>query len=197
MQRLFAFLALVGVIISIAYPRSAPLPPPGVSIDYQPHQTEPESTEKWKVENYVFTPLANFEIDARVLLRARYYFDQGASLSPLDLTLGWGPMSDTTTIEKIRLSHGHRYYSYRIQDRALDLKTVAHNSANMHLIPANDSVKSALLKVRPNEFISIKGKLVAIRSASGFTWRSSLTRKDTGMGACEVIWVDEVFYIDP
>ena len=188
---------VVGLAAFLGLPRPAAIPAPGISIDYAPHQSPPTEKKKWKVGDFVFTPLADFEIDARVLLRERYWFDAGAVVSPLDLTLGWGPISDTTNIEKIKLSIGHRYYSYRIKDSSLPVTTVARNSANMHLIPANESVRKDLLAVRQNEFISIKGKLVQIDSASGFTWRSSLTRNDTGMGACEVIWVDAVYYIDP
>lgn len=188
---------VVGLAAFLGMPRPASVPPPGISIDYAPHQSSPSQTSKWKFGDFVFTPLADFEIDARVLLRERYWFDAGAAVSPIDLTLGWGPISDTRNVEKLKLSHGHRYYSYRILDPSLPITTVARNSANMHLIPANESVKKDLLAIRQNEFISIKGKLVQIDSASGFTWRSSLTRNDTGMGACEVIWVDEVYYIDP
>ena len=39
--------------------------------------------------------------------------------------------------------------------------------------------------------IAIKGKLVRADHTSGWKWISSLSRKDTGKGACEIVWVEK------
>jgi len=31
---------------------------------------------------------------------------------------------------------------------------------------------------------------IAIRGSNGFVWNTSLTRGDTGPGACEIVWVE-------
>jgi hypothetical protein len=36
------------------------------------------------------------------------------------------------------------------------------------------------------------GYLVEVRGRDGFRWRSSLTREDTGNGACELVWVEKL-----
>ena len=40
--------------------------------------------------------------------------------------------------------------------------------------------------------IYLKGQLVEVKSSDGWTWRSSLSREDTGGGACELMLVEEV-----
>ena len=46
-------------------------------------------------EGYEILPLATYDIEARVLSVETYSWDQGAELAPIDLALGWGPMSDS------------------------------------------------------------------------------------------------------
>jgi hypothetical protein len=62
----------------------------------------------------------------------------------------------------------------------------------MHMIPANDDIKKTLEDLRPGEVIDLKGFLVLVTRPHGWKWKSSLSRTDTGMGACEVVWVDEL-----
>jgi hypothetical protein len=63
----------------------------------------------------------------------------------------------------------------------------------MHLIPATPAVEKRLKSLRPGQVVALKGYLVEVTGDGGFTWRSSLTREDTGAGACELIWVEELY----
>ncbi|HQO16731.1 MAG TPA: hypothetical protein PLG02_07185, partial [Methylotenera sp.] len=67
------------------------------------------------------------------------------------------------------------------------------HSANMHIIPANDSVKRQLSNVRQGQLVKIKGLLIEARRPDGWRWRSSLSREDTGNGACELMYVTELY----
>ena len=62
----------------------------------------------------------------------------------------------------------------------------------MHVIPADKQVARDLDKVRQGSLIRLQGKLVEARRSDGFHWRSSLTREDTGAGACELILVESI-----
>lgn len=59
--------------------------------------------------------LASFDIRARVISTARYRFDRGADLSPVDLVLGWGEMSDSKVLERLNFSQSGRAYSWWAQ----------------------------------------------------------------------------------
>ena len=60
------------------------------------------------------------------------------------------------------------------------------------LSPADENVKARLLKVRKGEIVNLKGYLINVKHQDGWTWRSSLTREDSGAGSCELMWVSEV-----
>src|SRR5262249_22657516 len=137
-------------------------------------------------------PLATFSVRARVLLKERYWLGREADLSPLDLTLGWGLMSDQNTLDQIRLMRGHRRYAWQGRtgfDRGL-VHAVDTHSANVHIIPANHALARAMDGIHTGHIVALAGWLVEARAADGWKWRSSLTREDTGAGACELLWVE-------
>ena len=72
------------------------------------------------------------------------------------------------------------------------MNEIISHSANMHMIPANEKVKQVLLGVRPGELVSFGGYLVRVEKPGGWTWKTSLTRTDSGAGACEVVWVEDL-----
>jgi hypothetical protein len=46
--------------------------------------------------------------------------------------------------------------------------------------------------VRTGSVVRLEGYLVEARADDGWRWRSSLTREDTGNGACELVWVERL-----
>jgi hypothetical protein len=62
----------------------------------------------------------------------------------------------------------------------------------MHMIPANSEVERELKRLRRGDVIRIQGHLVDVDHDSGWRWRTSMTRADTGQGACEIIYVEDV-----
>lgn len=66
------------------------------------------------------------------------------------------------------------------------------HSANTHLIPATKAIAKQLAQIDQDNLIYLKGQLVEVKAADGWTWRSSLSRDDTGAGACELMLVEEV-----
>ncbi len=60
----------------------------------------------------------------------------------------------------------------------------------MHMIPADADVKRQLEQVRQGQVVHIEGFLVDASRADGWHWKTSMTRDDTGAGACELIYVE-------
>ncbi len=158
-----------------------------------PQQRSIRSPVSRTVDEYTITEVAKFRIKAKVLAKEKYYIDRGADLSPIDLVLGWGNMSDESILEKIEISQSGRFYRWHVESFPMPRREIETHSANMHLIPANDSVKSDINKIREGDIIEISGSLVnAISNDDGWQWKSSQTRTDTGNGACELIWVERL-----
>lgn len=171
---------------------------PGVMALEAPQQKEIHSPVSHRANKYDITELAEFEIKAKVLSKKNYQFDRGADISPTDLALGWGNMSDERVLEKIKISQSGRFYHWRVDSFPIPRNEIETHSANMHLIPANDSVKRIIGKIRQGDIIRISGSLVNVMSSNGdWHWNSSLTRNDTGNGACELIWVKSLYIVTP
>jgi hypothetical protein len=158
----------------------------------EPLQTELDEQLRWNRNGYLVEALARFEMKGRVLLTDRFWSGRESELSPVDLTLGWGPMSDTALLENISLYKIGRYYRYEWEDMSIKQDTIAHHSANMHMIPSTPEVERQLKKVRREDRVTLEGYLVKATSTDGWSWKSSLTRKDQGNGACELIWVERI-----
>ncbi|MGB4811364.1 MAG: hypothetical protein WBP13_02630 [Methylophilaceae bacterium] len=156
-----------------------------------PKQTS-ANTADVQLNGFTLTPLANYEIEARVLAREDYSMGTEADLSPTDLAVGWGPMSDEAVLGKIDISQGNRFYFWRVQEFPIPQHDIEIHSANMHIIPADSYIKRQLKDVRVGQIVKLKGQLIEAKRADGWLWHSSLSREDTGNGACEVMYVTQL-----
>ncbi|MBC8011907.1 MAG: hypothetical protein H7067_17610 [Burkholderiales bacterium] len=137
------------------------------------------------------TPLARYGITAVVLGSERYRNDDAADFAPVDLALGWGPMSSAAAINSLSISQSSRWYEYSwsAEDSPLSPTGIASHSANTHCLPATPEIRQKLLRVRRHELVAMSGYLVEVQTSGGYRWRSSLSRHDVSGGACEVFWI--------
>ena len=165
--------------------------PPGVLVVEEPDQHDVVRPQPWEYKGFRVTPLAEFSIAARVLMRERYWLGREARISPMDLTLGWRLMSDSALLDKLRMYRGRRRFTWQPRARELPAKMedIVSHSANMHMIPASEPVADALARLRRGHVVRFQGYLVQVDAPDGWRWRSSLSRTDTGEGACELVWV--------
>lgn len=167
---------------------------PGELIRSVPRQTELSSVKgSIMKEGFAITPLYEFDLKARVLGKERYRSDHTARISPYDLALGWGVMSDQRTLDVLSIRQGHRFYAYSWGPGAgVSGNAIATSSANMHMIPATEDVEDVLGEVREGDIVQLFGYLVQVITPEGGTWRSSTTRDDRGNGACEIVYVEKI-----
>jgi hypothetical protein len=137
-------------------------------------------------------PRAAFEISAVVAASEPYSFDGGAFLSPVDLVMTWGRLPEEPYRSRVSYYQVTRYYFWRTRDPKLDLGYIATHSANMHTIPATRNLARALAHLGGGDRVRLRGLLVDVEGPSGFRWQTSLSREDTGPGACELVWVEEL-----
>ena len=141
---------------------------------------------------YRIVPLEDFSIEARVLSAKRYRFDRESDLAPIDLALGWGPMANPAVLQKVSVSQGDRWYYWRVAEFPIPRRDIETHSANMHMIPATSAIEEKLKSAKEGDIVRLTGYLVEVLSPDGWRWRSSLSREDTGAGACEVVWVERL-----
>jgi len=173
--------------------RHRPLAPgPGVLAPDAPTQIDLDEGAKLQRGDTTLVTRARFELTARVLSREDYRFDAGASLAPVDLALGWGRMSDSQVLASIEISQEQRFYHWHVASFPIPRREIETSSANMHMIPADDTVRRELAVVKKGEVIHLEGFLVDASRPGGWRWRTSMTRDDTGDGACELVYVESV-----
>ncbi len=145
------------------------------------------------INGFTLTLHHKFSLTALVLSKKNYISGMESKLSPVDLALGWGPMSNPGPLRSISISQGGRFYRFRYNNPPpIAHRDIARHSSNMHIIPANDKISKELKKVRKGDVVSLRGHLVDAKGARGWYWKSSRTRNDTGAGACELFLVDGI-----
>lgn len=163
---------------------------PGVLAPDSPIQEIIDSPESFYFKDYTITPLATFDIKAKVLSKKDYNSGREAELSPVDLALGWGRMSDESVLDSIDISQSVRWYRWRSNNMSIPREEIESHSSNMHIIPANQSVETMLERVRKGDIVEFSGNLIRVEAEDNWYWVSSLSRTDTGDGACELVWVE-------
>jgi hypothetical protein len=169
-------------------------PPAGQIAEREPLQSEiPAETPSVIRGRWTLKPRARYDITARILSTERYRFDRLAALVPEDLALGWGPMSDTQVLATMDVSQSGRFYWWRPHaDTSVPPETIITHSANTHVIPADERIGKELARLRVGEVVHLTGALVDGARDDGAWIHTSLSRSDSGAGACEVLLVETV-----
>ncbi|MGS1120179.1 hypothetical protein [Rhodanobacter sp. UC4436_H3] len=188
-----ASLVLLGVLKHRE--RATVHPGPGVLAAAAPAQVDLDHGAQLQKGDTTLTTRAHFDITARVLSRKDYGGADG-KLVPLDLAMGWGRMSDSDVLQHIDISQSGRFYYWHVQEFPIPRREIETSSANMHMIPADAGVKRQLEKIRSGQVIHLEGFLVDASRPGGWHWKTSMTRNDTGGGACELIYVESAEIIE-
>lgn len=195
--------APVGIIQAAPVQSGTPLPPFTMA-----------SFDLFKTE-YMITPLAFYDIQARVLAKTRYISDgMSGDIIPYDFGLGWQEMSDLSVLlhyfafEHVSMAGGMRglYINWKFdKDGNLilpptSLGKIENKFSNNHLIPANADIFEKLGSVHTGDMIRLKGHLIRLEDPKrpGWVLDSSTSRADTANhwggnnSNCEIMYVTSV-----
>jgi len=177
--------------------------PPGITVVEKP-RILPSSRSPWLgADGARYRSLGRLVMRARLLSRNNVALSRWASISPVDLGLGWGEMSDSRIIDQLDIAQynapigGVRFLSFGIRhgaeilgwphDRLAQLFT---QLTHVHAIPANQAIEKTLRRLRPGQLLTLDGQLVEVVDPSG----QALLTSSTVLGDtnCEVMWVQKV-----
>lgn len=164
---------------------------PGVLAPENPQIFSVNFSKSYSRDNYTIQPLASINMRARIISTKRYYWDTAANLSPIDVILGWGSLSDQKVLNNISVSQSDRDYSWK-ETGPLPVNETYINShmGNFHLIPGNDAIKKVIKSLHSNEVVDLSGYLVAITGPQGFIWTSNLQHMGPNYG--KILWVENI-----
>ncbi|MEP7062394.1 MAG: hypothetical protein ABI881_08345 [Betaproteobacteria bacterium] len=169
--------------------------PEGVLARADPLQRDLDPPLHFDARGFAFSERARYDLTVRVLRKERYRLDGVASIAPYDLAVGWGPMSDSQVLKQLEITQMGRFFYWRMRDSAtfpLAVHDLVASAGQIHAIPADEHVEAALAHIRRGQVITLHGYLVDVRGPRGFAWNTSLTREDTGDGACEIMWIESI-----
>lgn len=179
------------IIAYIAYQQfGAPFREAGSYLNTKPAQRYRFAPPIEQSDETIF-PIAWYQLDALVVA-AKEYDD---TLSPIDLGVVWGPILNKDPLNELNFSQKERFLYFRGSKQLLS-KEALRCIANVHVIPANETIRSQVMSLGRGDYVSLKGSLVQVFGRSGI-WNSSLSRNDTGAGACEVFYVTDARRFDP
>ncbi len=166
---------------------------PGVLVATDPQQTLIPPRALPTRAGFNLSAVAEYQLTARVLHSKRYWSGPSSDLVPVDLALGWGPMSDQAVLDQLEISQTNRFFFYEWQGAGpLDPLEMQSHASNVHVIAADAAVGSAVSALRQGELVVLRGYLVNASTPGGGYWNTSLSRTDTGNGACELFYVTGV-----
>ncbi len=158
---------------------------------------EPQFKKKYGKVEVKITPRANYTAGFRIVSAARYGGFSG-EIAPLDLAGVWGGLLDKDLLSEISITQYNRFYFFKYTaEFPFGLDYIYRHSANMHIIPSTENIKNVIGRLGINDDIVIEGYLVDLRWETGsgeYHWNTSLSREDSGAGACEIIYVKKLIF---
>ena len=150
--------------------------------------------------------VAKYTIRGRVVHTMGHFAnDVSGKLMPKDVGISWGFLASEENKNKLTwYLGGDRILACNTSDATWlkehgGFNKVSLYFSNNHLIYSDSNIQKLINKIKVNDFIEIEGYLVdvVIDYASGgkSTMKTSTVRNDTGIGACETIYVTNVTWL--
>jgi hypothetical protein len=202
--RLFGLLGwgflVCAVVVGISRFKKTALPAPGEideQLHAQPAQTETEREPfefTFSDKTYLVTPRAEYDIAGLVVAHNNVsslgdiYHDADA-VDIKDLGLIWGDNLAKNPYRKVKF----RANCYVVEFRYPYGVTFDHSQiSNNHLLAGDPSVRQTIMAAKVGDQVRLKGILVDYKDlGTGGERKTSMSRTDTWMGACEVMFVED------
>ncbi len=148
---------------------------------------------------YSLTPLYDYQISGLVTSKLDYSvfsIYEYSNVFPVDLCLIWGSNAANKVYQKVKFSQDCRFCLVSWGGNVdFNWKELSNN----HLVINDNAILKRAKSLLAGDQITIKGQLVDVDAvgigkgaSSKITWKSSRDRDDTGKGACEVIYVEDI-----
>ncbi len=149
---------------------------------------------------YTLTPKATYDISGLVVSQHRgdALFNLGHKADPgniKDVCVVWGEAVTNGSYRKVKFTSGEFTCSYSWTG-VVTPPFKPEKSSNNHLIPADRAMARRIRAIHVGDQIRMTGLLVDYKVTKDgqdiFTRQTSLTRGDTGNGACEILYVTDL-----
>ena len=109
-----------------------------------------------------------------------------------DLCVIWQPNVSSGVYKKVQFSSDSWTCWFSWTDNATTDEFKFNAVSNNHLLTDNSNIKAKLLNAELGDVVHFKGVLTTYKNLDNGGFRgTSITREDTGNGACETVYLDE------
>ena len=145
----------------------------------------------------IFEPKYSYTITGRVTgKKSLFSFDVDTKIMPTMLFLTWGALSTKEKTSQISWScnlKGQPSYSWNLKLGTSDY--ISTYSSNNRLAPADNHVKKAIMNIKKNDVVQIKGYLVDVRIKNKDSYYRYTTSTSLFDDSYEIVYVTEVLWI--
>ena len=149
------------------------------------------------------TFVAEYTIVGRVITTSDYVYDPTNArntISPKDVGIVWGLLSNKEVDSKISWFVGHRTNWFTVSDldwyynREGGPRAIQSLISNNHLIHSSNHIRKLIQSISVGDYVKIEGYLVDAKYRTGYT-KTSIFREDRGPENCETIYVTNVTWL--
>lgn len=204
---LFKRVAIISLLVMIAtYFTKDTLPAPEYyanTLIKEPSQKK-SNKKPFKIESnqehYRITPKYEYSLEGVVVsthnadafLDMAHHEEWRDFINIRDLCVIWGDNVKSGVYEDMQFENGNWTCWYSWPNSNVRQRFQNNQLSNNHLLAGEESIKKAIMEAQPGDHIHIEGMLVNYANpANGFKRGTSITRTDTGQGACETIYVEK------
>lgn len=170
-------------------------------LNNEPHQVntiETPFTVSTKQQTYFIEPLYDYTLYGLVVSLKQHDGNTGLHkawndhLNVADLCVVWSDTAFSPHLNKIEFWNGQFTCFFQTSDRQAWKNFNGAQLSNNHLITDNEYLRAKINDIGIGDQIKISGWLANYQNKNGNKRGTSIVRTDTGNGACETIYVNDV-----
>jgi len=142
------------------------------------------------------TATARFSGKVRLLSVQRYARDRAAQVSPVDVGVGWGRLSDSAVLRSLDLAQGSRELVYQIYDPSVPDTEMQASVLNLHLVPSTAELEARMKELRAGQVVSLSGFVVEVTGPDGWRWQGEPAEPVRSVPN-RVLWVVQLEIMPP
>lgn len=139
--------------------------------------------------------LEPFNGEFRILGSKEYFSDEQAKFSPIDFAVTRGLFTVPSIARQISINQYDRFLNWKMAKPPIPPQYATQLVSNMHIIPANPEIAKEIKKVKRGDLVRLTGDLVQINDKD-LVWKSALDWNGVGDGACKLIRVDSIQWVE-
>lgn len=139
--------------------------------------------------------LEPFAGEFRILGSKEYHQDEQAKFSPIDYAVTRGMFTEPEIARQISINQYDRFLNWKMARPPISPHLATQLVNNMHIIPGNPEIAEQIKKVKRGDLVRLQGDLVQINDKD-LVWKSALDWNGVGDGACRLIRVDSIQWIE-